>query len=360
MSVRKPEPPIDYRSPEPRTLEDLRKLTAYLRQHNVWLTEQLANAGGVKSFNGRTGVVVPTTGDYTPTQVGLGNVTNDAQLKRSANDFNTFTHKTAPVGADIVLFEDSANSGAKAYSTIAEFAAATNFRTGDPYLDPPANPNAANDEFTTDTLQSGVWSAWNFSDGVAVTSRQGDVDFLNNTLTAAQYRSSVVGSVLWVQFAAGKIVQMYKAATGDGMFAARVLVSTSQLVGPSVEFALATSGAGGRPTHAPEWSVLWNPDNRIQHRAPTTGTESDVFNQLFTEMGVLKHDSANNKHVSWHIDTRVNWQRHWTESTAANTNAFVVFEISSTGTSGNTVGRSPVGLDFFRRFPVTSWPAGGV
>ncbi len=39
----------------------------------------------VTSFNGRTGVVVPASGDYTPAQVGLGNVTNDAQIK--ASDF---------------------------------------------------------------------------------------------------------------------------------------------------------------------------------------------------------------------------------------------------------------------------------
>jgi len=50
--------------------------------------------------------------------VGLSNVTNDAQLKRSANDFSSFTQKTTPVGADIVLIEDSAASGVKKYSTI--------------------------------------------------------------------------------------------------------------------------------------------------------------------------------------------------------------------------------------------------
>lgn len=37
----------------------------------------------VQTFNGRSGVVVPVSGDYTATQVGLGNVTNDAQVKRS-------------------------------------------------------------------------------------------------------------------------------------------------------------------------------------------------------------------------------------------------------------------------------------
>jgi len=46
----------------------------------------------------------------TAAQVGLGNVTNDAQLKRAAGDFNSFTEKTTPADADITLIEDSANS----------------------------------------------------------------------------------------------------------------------------------------------------------------------------------------------------------------------------------------------------------
>jgi len=46
-------------------------------------------------------------------QVGLGNVTDDAQLKRAAGDFATFTEKTTPASADLVLIEDSAAAGAK-------------------------------------------------------------------------------------------------------------------------------------------------------------------------------------------------------------------------------------------------------
>jgi hypothetical protein len=54
----------------------------------------------------------------TKTQVGLTNVTDDAQLKRSANDFNTFTVKGTPVSADILVIEDSAASGVKKYITV--------------------------------------------------------------------------------------------------------------------------------------------------------------------------------------------------------------------------------------------------
>ena len=43
----------------------------------------------------------------------LGNVTDDAQLKRAAGDINTFSTKGAPVGDDILLIEDNADSYAK-------------------------------------------------------------------------------------------------------------------------------------------------------------------------------------------------------------------------------------------------------
>jgi len=46
----------------------------------------------------------------TQTQVGLSNLTNDAQLKRAAGDLNTFTEKLVPVAADILIIEDSADS----------------------------------------------------------------------------------------------------------------------------------------------------------------------------------------------------------------------------------------------------------
>ena len=64
----------------------------------------------VTSVFSRTGAVTAQTGDYTPTQVGLGNVTDDAQLKRAANDINTFTEKVVPIADDILIMEDSADS----------------------------------------------------------------------------------------------------------------------------------------------------------------------------------------------------------------------------------------------------------
>ncbi len=55
---------------------------------------------------------------HTPGEVGLGNVTNDAQLKRAGNDFTGFTEKTTPADNDLILSEDSAASYAKKKITL--------------------------------------------------------------------------------------------------------------------------------------------------------------------------------------------------------------------------------------------------
>lgn len=55
---------------------------------------------------------------HTPSDVGLGNVTNDAQLKRAGNDFTEFTEKTVPADNDLILSEDSAASYAKKKITL--------------------------------------------------------------------------------------------------------------------------------------------------------------------------------------------------------------------------------------------------
>lgn len=51
----------------------------------------------------------------TKAQVGLTNVTDDAQLKRSANDFSSFTEKTSLAADDVFIIEDSAAAGVKKY-----------------------------------------------------------------------------------------------------------------------------------------------------------------------------------------------------------------------------------------------------
>lgn len=56
----------------------------------------------------------------TKTQVGLANVTNDAQLKRAAGDINSFS-ATTPIATDVVLIERAAAGFAKASATVKDF-----------------------------------------------------------------------------------------------------------------------------------------------------------------------------------------------------------------------------------------------
>ena len=47
------------------------------------------------------------------TDVGLSNITNDAQLKRADGDINSFTEKITPVAGDVIIVESSADAFAK-------------------------------------------------------------------------------------------------------------------------------------------------------------------------------------------------------------------------------------------------------
>lgn len=76
-------------------------------------------ASGVSSVFGRTGVVTAQSGDYTASQVGLGSVTNNAQLTRGAADWAGFTGVT-PAAGDMLLIEDASDSYAKKTVLISE------------------------------------------------------------------------------------------------------------------------------------------------------------------------------------------------------------------------------------------------
>jgi len=54
----------------------------------------------------------------TKAQVGLTNVTDDAQLKRAAGDYTTFTLLATPTATDLFLIEDSLNAYAKKKTTL--------------------------------------------------------------------------------------------------------------------------------------------------------------------------------------------------------------------------------------------------
>jgi hypothetical protein len=91
----------------------VKKTLAEVKTLFDWATDIATHAALTTGVHGVGAGTIAKVADITKSQVGLDNVTNDAQLKRAAGDFSTFTEKTAPVDADIALIEDSAASYAK-------------------------------------------------------------------------------------------------------------------------------------------------------------------------------------------------------------------------------------------------------
>lgn len=97
-----------------------------LTQDNVWdgatyvRTENNYSDAEVVRVNSAYNHSLVNSGNphsVTKTDIGLANVTNDAQLKRSGNDW-AFSNKSNLATTDRLLIEDSANSFGKAITTI--------------------------------------------------------------------------------------------------------------------------------------------------------------------------------------------------------------------------------------------------
>jgi hypothetical protein len=96
------------------TQDDIPDGATYVRTHVDFTTTKDSNLSTAYSHSSSTS----NPHGVTASQVSLGSVTNDAQLKRSANDFTSFSVKATPTVNDVILIEDAGASGAKKYSPI--------------------------------------------------------------------------------------------------------------------------------------------------------------------------------------------------------------------------------------------------
>jgi hypothetical protein len=104
---------LDKFSPDPSSPEDgdlwYNEATDTIKIHAESITRSLVDN---ILFTTHTGSLL-NPHEVTKAQIGLSSVTDDPQLLRSGNDFSLFTEKGSPVGADILLIEDSEDSGNK-------------------------------------------------------------------------------------------------------------------------------------------------------------------------------------------------------------------------------------------------------
>lgn len=142
----------------------------------------------------------------TKAQVGLTNVTDDAQLKRANNDWSGYTPITVPTLSDNLLSEIAAG-GAKGTLSLSALTALIKQQLRDPIWDAPTTSLPDSDEFTADTFASGAWTATLSSGAVMV--RDGAVD-PTVACASGHYRSSMVGGVLIVQIRQNESVFFHK------------------------------------------------------------------------------------------------------------------------------------------------------
>ena len=112
---------------------------------------------------------------HTPTEVGLGNVTNDAQLKRADNDWVGYTEDIAPVFGDFILIEKGVD-GAKRKLPLGSI---------------PSNAASSEQDIFTDILASSKYLYLTFDDY-----RNEDlIDNANSTMTFDVNRSKYTFTV---------------------------------------------------------------------------------------------------------------------------------------------------------------------
>lgn len=159
--------------------------------HNGTIWEKWDTNDEVTTVHGRTGDVVSQSGDYNATQVGLGNVTNDAQLKRASGDIATFTEKLIPVDDDIVLIEDSEDSNNKKKVKLSNMLGSAE---GVQEV-PGGTVNGVNTDFTISNEPSTVGSMLVFIDGIL---QYFTTDWTYSTLTITFTNPPVLGQTVYV------------------------------------------------------------------------------------------------------------------------------------------------------------------
>jgi hypothetical protein len=271
----------------------------------------------VASVFARAGAVVAAAGDYTSSLV---------------------TNASSVAGATVT---DALNA------LVASAASSGTF----PYIDRPSYTLAVSDEFTVDTFASGAWSLWNGTAAAAITTRVGDVTPYANTLTATQYRSTVIGSFLFFQFALNTDVYVYKARTagaGNDAFHARFYRSNTPELATGGFFFGTWQNVAGHP--GGNFSTMgW--DNAAgtgvieiySNAGATTQTDTNLYDEVF----MVNRGAP----IGWHMSSGTGMRKYWGSVAGMSADYFGVRVIT-----GPDQERSVNGVDFMRQYPTSGFP----
>lgn len=250
--------------------------------------------------------------------------------------------------------------------------------TGNPYIDAPASPDSWDDEFLggSPDLATRGWTVYNHTDSTTM-SRVGNVTGSpSGTLSSSQYRSTVFGSTLMMQVPASKFVFVLKAATGSGMFVARMGGPMGAGATPAYGLLLTTASSSPYITanhnsgSGPGWQLIYidtTPSMRYLGRTVNAATFTDVnvttnVNFNFTiDTFVCNHDESAPSQYGTFVNSS-SMQTRGTSTGGTNGAAIMATPLAMAGfacytglASGTAGGANTFSIDYVRRYAANSW-----
>lgn len=172
--------------------EDLRRIRLYLEQLNDWLAD---NSGGTD----------PNA--LTQAKADL------LYLKRTANDFTTFTTKASPAAADVMLIESAADAFAKREITLGTLPLATVYATGRvPLWVPPSVLGLTPGTIDTEFDSNPNWSYYDFTNAAARVPAGTPDERTQNTPSSNVPKISFTQRRSWLRLQPPNIAAGYNAA----------------------------------------------------------------------------------------------------------------------------------------------------
>jgi len=263
-----------------------------------------------------------------------------------SGDISQYPSKPTPVATDQIYIADSAASNAIKRATLATIGVTA------PWLTPPTSPDFA-DEFLSDSLLAN-FSIYNRTNSTAVTTRLGDVDWHSSgtAIGNSQYRSSLLGGMLFVQIPASKDYVIYRAVTaGDREYTARM-----ECLGyGAYAFLIVSASSAGLPDLPNCTFIGWDPQASVDlQRYQNVGgaATNDGVGAGYPDMhAVVERFTLGTTRESYHYSIIGGRCKRHTTRTFTPTRAFFGFRLGSGSTTESTVFM----LDFIREQAATGW-----